>query len=173
MFIRCIFILCCCSILQTHAQTLHQDSLYIGKRGNVVWNRPISTRNIGNVKFTSYYTIFYRHSSFDQWRRVGLLGKNIEPLLLNKNDNCAKGFLQYKKNKKESYWLLGLAGGFLASWTLYTAIELNRSNSIQTYIKPIPLALLAGFELCFYLGKQINNKGDQHLNYAVYYYNKF
>lgn len=158
---------------EVKSQTLLHDSLYVGKRGNVVWNRKIATTHMANEQFTSFYPIFYRTSSANKWQKAGWLGKNISSQLLASNEKIAKEFSLYKKNKKASYWMMGAAAGFITGWTVYTAVELNKTNSVRAYIKPISLLLLGGFEVSFYIGRRLNTNGDKYLNYAVYYYNKF
>ncbi len=148
------------------SQFSKNDSLFVGKRGNVIWDRKIHVFNLGNEEWTSYYRIYFKRAGDTEWHKVRKLGANIFPYL-KKSDTAMSNFYEFKRHKKQSYVLLLSAITILTGWMFYTAHELNRTNDISTYIKPIPLTMLAGFEVCFYLGKRKNTKGDLKLIQAV------
>ena len=164
---KCIYLLIIISLsLNLGAQFSKNDSLFVGKRGNVIWDRKINVFNLGNEKWTSYYRIYFKKAGDSDWQKVGRFGKNIYPHL-SKSEEVLLNYNTYKAQKKQSYVLLSSAIGILTGWTLYTAYELNRTNDITVYLKPIPIAMLVGFEVCFYLGKRKNTKGDLYLIQAI------
>jgi hypothetical protein len=148
------------------AQFSKSDSLQVGKRGNVIWDRKISVFNLGNEQWNYYYKIFYRSGTDAHWHKTGPLGRKLKPYFEN-NEAAKQQFNLYRRQKKRSFLMLGAAGASLGAWTTYTAYELNRTNDLKTYVKPLPLLLLTSYFVTFYFGRKTNIKGDIHLLRAV------
>lgn len=54
--------------------------IYLGKKGNVLWNKKIHASNLGHP-FTYYYPIYYKTSQSRKYSKTGIFGKSIKPEL--------------------------------------------------------------------------------------------
>src|SRR5687767_143508 len=117
-----LFVLCLVAVMAfaypLAAQFSKNDSLFVGKRGNVVRDRKISVFNLGNEKWNYYYAIYFRTAAQPAWRKTGLTGRHIEPCF-RKNDAAMALFRQYQRDKKTSYVLLAASITFLTGWAFY------------------------------------------------------
>jgi hypothetical protein len=147
-----------------HAQFFSRDYLFVGKRGNVVWDRKISVVNMGNEKWNFYYPIYFKTSVDTNWKKTGILGSRIKPLL---NESALPSFESYRRKKLISYYLLGVSVGSLMSWAYYTSYKMVETNSLKAYIHPVSLLLLGSYVVCFEAGKKVNVRGDIFLVKAV------
>ncbi len=172
-----------CLILSTFVSCFSQNSrqadtnILIGKRKNIIWDRKITGKNIGNMFYNSYYPIYFKPSIKTQWQKIGLLGQNIQPYLSD-NDSSYKLFRKYRQNKGISYASLPVTSACLLIWA-YSAGAYNLRNNIGkdpiyifgSYLRPYSLVFLGSYFVSYYLGMRFNARGDIYLKKSVDYRN--
>lgn len=157
------------------SQNTKDSILYIGKRGNVVWDRHIQAKHLGKMFYTYYYPIFYKMPVDNQrrWKKIGLLGKRVAPYLTEPKSQAL--FLKYQHQKLISYIALPVTVSCLAGWAYWGGQynwKYNRNNPeigkvIGAYFRPVGVTLLVGYFVSFYGGMYLNTKADLYLKKAV------
>lgn len=163
-----LFLLCPWNLLLAQS-----EQIYLGKKGNVIWDKEISSGNLESI-FTYYYPIYHKTSSTKNYERTGVFGKKIESKLNLNLPEVSDEFKQYKNKKKWSYILLGGAVTCISAWAYTSASYMDRTKDykIGAFFKPQHLPLLGGYFACFYGSIHLNLKGDRNLKNAVFKHNR-
>lgn len=158
------------SFLSGYAQ---DEMIYLGKKGNIIWDKNISQANLASP-FNYYYPIYYKTNMINKFQKIGIFGKHIAPSLSTSIPEITKEFKKYKRDKKLSYVLLGGAITSLSMWTYTSASYIDKTGDygVRAFFKPQHVPYLLGYFGCFYGSIQLNLAGDKHLRNAVLYHNK-
>lgn len=167
-----VLILCFISLpLLSHCQ---YSPIKIGKRKNIYWSRAIKPSNLGNIN-TYYYPIYFRAYGVKKYKRIGLFGHKLKPIL-NLNDALvSESYRSYKRSKKLSY---SLAVGSIASlftWVYFSGNDLLKgeyNNVADAYLKPKNIIFLGAHTLLFACSVNFNLEGDRHLSRSIKRHNK-
>lgn len=163
-------------IIFSFLNVLHSqnEKVFIGKKGNVIWDKKISSSNL-NSMFTYYYPIYYKTTENKNFQKVGIWGNKLESHLNLNIPHVNEEFKKYKRNKELSYLLLGGTVTFISSWT-YSSLNYMENTGdyrMRAFFKPQQLPHLVGYFACFYGSIHLNLKGDKNLRNAVFEHNKF
>lgn len=146
-------------------QFSRNDFLFVGKRGNVIWDRRVSVFNMGNDKWNAYYAIRFRSSIDTNWKKAGLLGGRLRPFMMDSAER--REFSFYRRKKLGSYLLVAASAGSIVFWSWYTTDHMVKTGSLRSYLKPLSIISLASYIVCLEVGKKVNVRGDIFLLNAV------
>lgn len=149
------------------------NSIQIGKRKNIIWDRAIQASNLGSI-YNYYYPIYFKTTKRPYFVQSGILGEEIKQVLNLDLPKVSAEFDQYRKDKKVSYLLLGSAIASLGTWTYLSADYLSRNEDqgFRAFFKPKPLIFLGAYCAGISYSIHLNLKGDKHLRNAVFHHNK-
>jgi hypothetical protein len=145
------------------------DSIFIGKRGNLVWDKKIQEINLGNTWFTYYYPIYFKRNRNDEFQRIGFLGNKLKDDL-NSLPASKREFKKYRIKKSLSFFALPVAASSLLIWTNIGIDEVIIGHP-RPFLSNKSLPFLGTYLICFTGGIYLNTKADINLLISVRNYN--